>query len=240
MHKLFVFLFSVFLGLASAEAALQCAQAHSQRPKARSKLAKHIRQYRQSSIQETDIEVIDVNGVHYQVKGILGEGTSTVYLAATPEGRLVSIKLIEDDSRSHWVNSIYYEIAATKFYQEMGESVPKIIDHQVAYSAQLEGVIGLLVREYREGITREELEALVSEGISEWKAGKQLLKKLVAEQARLRKLHEGFRAWLTAKNIKLKPFPKLKSLIDEGDLSLTWSDNFLFDPELGRWIIFDP
>ena len=94
MFKLAWLFLSVLLGLEFAQATILCTRVYSKRAQSISDLAVHIREYRDSRVHKTHKEVINVNGINYQLRGLLGEGTSRVYLATAPDGRLVSIKLI--------------------------------------------------------------------------------------------------------------------------------------------------
>lgn len=235
----FLILFSVLMLSISAPAANRCSQLFSRTETVVDELTQKIRKWRKSELQWTDIKWINVHNVIYKVQGILGRGSSPVYLAKTPEGNLVSIKVIEGE-KSGWVNSIYYEIAATEFYLKMNAAVPRIIDFEVRYSEQLGGKVGVLVKDYHEGLTREELEYLVHDHPRRWaKEGKPLLDVFPIQRQRMQELHKKFAQWLEENGIKLKPFKELKSLIEKGDM-LEVRDNFLFDVALGRWILYDP
>lgn len=218
---------------------VQCTELFSSSSVASKNLVERVRSWRKTELQWTDVKWIQVHQVYYEVQGILGRGSSKVYLAVGPDGRQVSIKVIENDSEQ-WLNSIYYEIEATKFYLQKGEPVPQVIDFEVKWSEQLGGMVGVLVKEYRLGLTRDELEYLIDLDPSLWAKQVRLLAILESERRRLKKLHQQqFALWLKENKIKLKPFVKLSRFEQEGDTSVD-HDNFLFDIERGRWIIFDP
>lgn len=235
----FLLLFSILLSSTVAPAANRCSHLFSRTETTVGELTEKIRNWRKSRIEWTDVKWINVHNVFYKVQGILGRGSSTVYLAKAPEGHFVSIKVIEGE-KSGWLNSIYYEIAATDFYLKMNEVVPRIYDFEIRYSEQLGGKVGVLVKEYREGVTREELEYLMHERPRRWaKEARPLLGDFPIQRQRIQQLHKKFAKWLEENRIKLKPFKELKSLIKDGDLSEE-RDNFLFDAVLERWILFDP
>lgn len=217
----------------------ECLQFYDKPNYVQSPLASKISKYRKSRIYKDETKSIVINSKKYSVKGVLGEGTSTVYLASAPNGQMVTIKMIED--YSSWINSLYYEVAVTEFYREMGVKVPRVYDYEIKFNEDKDIQIAALVKEYREGVTREELEELTAINPKQWAEGERLLNELNRERKKLGKIHTKFEKWLKEKNIHLEehPFKQLQKLIKEGDMG-EHTDNFLYDTKLNQWILFDP
>lgn len=235
--KVLLFVLLTF-NIANAETK-ECLQFFIKPTSVQNPLASKISKYRKSRIYKDETKSIVVNSKKYLVKGVLGEGTSTVYLAAAPNGQMVTIKLIED--YNSWINSLYYEIAVTEFYLQMGVKVPRVYDYEIKFSEDKDIQIATLVKEYREGVTREELEELTAVYPKQWKEGQRLLNELNSERKKLGKIHTKFAKWLKVNNINLEahPFKQLHKLIKEGDMG-EHTDNFLYDTKLNQWILFDP
>ncbi len=198
-----------------------------------------MRRFRSARIGKTRLKFISVNNINYEVIGVLGESASKVYLGSNPLSQeKVSIKVFDNEDYDHWHNSIYYEIAVSRFYTENGLIVPRIIDHQIINKKDSLPV-GYLVKEYREGITGDDLgwPRLMREQ-DLWKLEE--LKE--AEVNKVNKIHPKFQSWLKKKKINLfeHPFQSLNRLIKYGDFDGHSYGNWLFDLELQQWILFDP
>lgn len=228
----------LMLNIAKADSK-ECLQFFIKLSSVQSPLASKISKYRKSRVYKDETKSIVINSKKYFVKGVLGEGTSTVYLAAAPNGQMVTIKLIED--YGSWINSLYYEIAVTEFYLQMGVKVPHVYDYEIKFNEDKDIQIAALVKEYREGVTREELEELIAINPRQWADGQRLLNELNRERKKLGKIHAKFSKWLKENNINLEahPFKQLQKLIKEGDMD-EYTDNFLYDTKLNQWILFDP
>lgn len=215
-----------------------------------SELSQNIHSLRRQNLSYEQTEIV-VNRKKYLTIGLLGASASSVYLARAENGNLVTIKMIEserpvdpysDSSTENrdvgdWADSVYYEVAATNFYLENGERVPRIIDYQV-FKKGKRTVSAILVKEYREGILYSELEQNITSIPKKWKKYAWLLKELPKTQEHFKNLHKEFEAWLKKKKINLDHLniEFLGSLLEVGDLS---RQNFLFDAEIHEWIPFD-
>jgi hypothetical protein len=238
--KIGIVLLSIsFTSVGHSSAINQCSNLFLEKPQTLNEFATKVRNFRKTRIYKDGITKAVVNGIKYKIKGVLGEGTSTVYLATAPDGQMVTIKMIDD--YSSWINSLYYEIAITRFYLQMGERVPSIHEYEIKFDSEKDTHVALLVKEYREGITREELEELLATKPRKWHEGEALLRELEQERKKMLRVHKKFAAWLNANKINLQqyPFKQLESLIKKGDMADN-TDNFLYDIELNKWIIFDP
>ena len=101
----------------------------------RSILQGKIQAYRKSKIAKPDIKSLRLEGASYQILGILGRGSSVVYLGRASNGNLVQIKKIVSDTL--WANSLFYEMTVTRFYLENGILVPKILDFDFVSKEEL-------------------------------------------------------------------------------------------------------
>ncbi len=206
-----------------------------------SALSAQIHEFRESRIsKKRKGEIFGVNGVSYLIEGQLGRGTSTVLLAYDPQMKPVTIKIVkpnEDDA--NWPNTIFYEMAATQFYLDAGETVPKILSYETFENSKGKITKALLVKEYREGITYDDLGWLSEFRVRTWGKHYPLGKELLPELRRLLKIHEGFPAWLKTNNINLweHPFDQLSRRMESYDAA---HRNFLYDSTLNKWILFDP
>lgn len=229
----------LFTAVDQASAFGSCSSIFHDKIESSNKWVNRIRNFRKNRIYKDEISSLYINNKKYQIYGVLGEGTSRVYLGKDSDGRKVTIKMIYD--YSSWLNSIYYEMAATDFYLDMGVPVPRIYEFEIKFDAEKDTQVAMLVKEYREGITRDELAELIDVGPKKWRDAGYLLKELEVERKKMKRLHDKFASWLVKKKINLKshPFKQLQRLIKEGDMSED-NDNFLYDIQLNRWILYDP
>lgn len=245
VHSLFWALPLIVISPSLSQARIRCEQVLSLPPviARNSKLDQAVLSKRSRSVKKTKIRQIPVKGVTYEVLGLLGEGSSAVYLARSPEGARVTIKHLRqtEGRKPDWINSIYYEVAVTRYYLSRGLMVPRI----VAFEVKKDGdrpLEGFLVKEYREGLTWDEFSE--ARGLSFLFGSKYqtMQEALDREIQSLQEIHEGFRAWLSDQNIDLHEhrFKNLDWLIDHGDHSGFGTQNWLFDIETYRWVLFDP
>ena len=181
-----------------------------------------------------------VKGKKYSVIGQLGKSSSIAYLVKDETGTKYVLKeLIGNEIEPNWAFSANYETIATQFYSEMGFILPKVV--AVQYSKKIgQHTVGIIIKEYRPGITATELELLQYSSNNFWvKMGQRKLKELPNELNKLRKTHELFLNWLNKNNIDLfdKNFLQLKEFIMNGDI---FPENMLLDAQTGQWILFDP
>lgn len=205
------------------------------------------REYRARSLLPAGIEKLAVNGKEYQIQGVLGQSVSRVYLAKDPSGTTVVIKEIKTTAEdAEAANLLYYEKAVTEFYREQGYSMPRVIDLEMNRYSIVErwpggrpitGHRSFLVKEYAEGMTYWDfaMSNLFSEAEKE---------RIVAlqddEYKRVTKIHKGFAGWIRKNRVPLRqhPFRELEKFIKSGDnLKI---DNWLYDLNAGRWVLFDP
>ncbi len=186
-------------------------------------------------------QIMAVGGVNYKIIGRLGKGNSIVYLAKGPDGNLVSIKIITPTRNdSNWANSAFYEIAVTEFYREQGESVPRIIGYELTESSANRLKKAVLVKEYIEGITFEELAYMFHFRRSKvWSIYLEQKKQIIPEARRISEVHKKFSLWLSEKGIDLSThdFGLLHRFYISPDSA---QRNFIYSAKHGKWIFFDP
>ncbi len=203
----------------------------------RSILKVKIQAYRKARIAKPDLKSIRLGAASYQILGILGKGTSVVYLARSSNGNLVQIKKIVSDTL--WANSLFYEMTVTRFYLENGILVPKILDFEFKdqyEDGQYVGAVAFLVKEYFEGITGDELAAIQNFSAQERAF---LQNKFQASITKLMSTHKGFAGWLKENQINLheNSFPELDRLIQQGDIKAA---NLMYASLLDDVVTFDP
>lgn len=200
-----------------------------------------IHKFRQSKISRSKKgQIITVNDTHYVIEGTLGKGTSVVYLAHDSKGVPVSIKIIRSIVYDrNWPNTAFYEIAATKFFIESGERVPRILNFATYYNEKGQITKSIIVKEYIEGVTYEDLHWLTSYRAKNWIKHYSLIKNLQPELRRLLEVFKGFSSWLTKNQIDLTkhPFKQLDHRLQSYDSA---QRNFIYSPETQSWILFDP
>lgn len=198
-----------------------------------------IHDYRTSKIETADISQITVNGITYRVLGILGGDRSRVkvYLCEAPNGKRVQIKRTYDNTT--WPNSIYYEMAVTRYYQEMGIIVPKVIDHSVEHTRKDNStyMTAIIVKDYFEGLTGIEL-FFGSDAFTEVELD-HMNRRLETYRQRVSLAHRGFKDWLKKNNIDLSTveFSRMDVLLEKGDLEIR---NILYNADVDSGIVFDP
>ncbi len=212
-----------------------------------------------SQFRKTKIEILRpsqearVNGISYQLLGVLGtSSSSTVFLARTTNGDIVEVKHVrttkDPANRLDLINrgeaSILYEIAATRYFRELGLPILKILDHEIIHNSAGKAIEGFLVKQYREGLTGKELnEAPKVIGLNPLEAFRL---SLTYEQAVtvFKNAHRNFASWLKKNKIEIKADTGdemqeslINMLITKGDAN---ERNLLFDPQTQEWILFDP
>lgn len=197
--------------------------------------------FRQSKIsRKKKGQVITVNDTHYVIEGSLGKGTSTAYLAFDPKGTPVVVKTILPHVEDrNWPNTVFYEIAATNFFLESGIKVPRILDYTTFENAKGDLTQSILIKEYVEGVTYEEIYWLSLFRTKNWGKYYPLNEQLQPEKQRLSRVFEGFSSWLDKNQIDLwkHPFKSLSYRIQDYDSA---NRNFIYNPEKQTWILFDP
>lgn len=171
---------------------------------------------------------VSINGIEYKT---IGRFTNEVVLAETAAGELVVIKEVNNSRMPDWVNSIYYEVAATQYYQELGLKVAPILDYEIA------GSVGYVVKEFRTGLEGDELKFNL-DFLSPTESS-ELRVELARSIEKYQHAHSGFSKWLERNGIDLHahPFRFLDRLIQRGDAV---ARNFIFDVNANEWVLFDP
>lgn len=202
-------------------------------------LKNKIHRFRTDRLETADVSQVVVNGVGYNVLGKLGGDRQRVqvYLCKAPNGKLVQIKRTHDYNT--WPNSIFYELAVTRFYLEKGLNVPRVIDHSIEYTDVLGSkyMTAIIVKEYFEGPTGADLfDAEASFTTAELD---HMTKRVAFFRNRAQEVHRGFKDWLHANKIDLykTEFTRLDTLIEKGDID---GRNILYNAGIDDGVLFDP
>tara|TARA_B110001454_G_scaffold219199_1_gene251771 strand:+ start:75312 stop:76052 length:741 start_codon:yes stop_codon:yes gene_type:complete len=202
-------------------------------------LISKIHQFRSNLLETTDVTQLAVNGIAYKVIGKLGGDRERVkvYLCKAPNGKLVQIKRTQDNNT--WPNSIFYEMAVTRYYLEHGLNVPAVIDYSVEYTDVLGSkyMTSTIVKEYFEGPTGSEIffadDSFTSAELNH------MNQRITKYRQRVAAIHRGFKNWLKVNKIDLHKteFSRLDFLIEGGDID---AHNILYNAILDDGVIFDP
>jgi hypothetical protein len=182
-------------------------------------------------------EVVEVDGVRYEYQTVLSPeyifSISDVYLS-TDKRHIIKMYA------NYYPNQPPLEIWATKFYQENGISVPKILNSpKLMMTPRGERIV--IIKDYVEGARFEELTKSKKKGDPDAIAA---LDELEALKSRLRALlkvgpdgNNQFSIWLQKKGVDLdKEFGPGKVMVFEGDIEK--NSNYLYTN--GGWILIDP
>ena len=169
-----------------------------------------------------------IAGQNYQSQRILGRSSNFVSQGIDSQGNPVVIKKLFDKDLE-WIQ--LYERLVTEYYLLNGRTVPRVI----AFDPEQK----ILIKEYFEGVTPEELELYQSKLLNSPSAYQNALLALVTEKDLFIKLHPGFQSWVTQAHPELSPrfFERARRLIQQGDLR---DSNFIYDVRGHRWLLFDP
>lgn len=218
-----------------------------------SHLQSFINHYRQSHLLpiQADMPILEPG---YSLIGFLGESTAKAYLGMdTKTKALVVVK------RGRIIEMLWRELAITDYLLEIGERVPKILKASI----KADGTT-IIVREYFMGLTGVELESeLYRSELYRYNLPAELsentLGQLDLEILRLKtlylgedKIHLSFEDWYALNAHRLtKKYPEIWEVI-QGDSDILSSvkdylflkdfseNNFLFDPQRNKWLLFDP
>lgn len=198
---------------------------------------------RTRSIKRVRLQEIKVNGVAYEVVGLLGVGSSKVYLARSSDSQLVVIKHLKKNGEvsADWVYSIYYEAAVTRYYLSKGLLVPRVIDFEIIeFNNKIKE--GFLVKEYRVGLTHEEFLEFNGLDFLRGESYNKMDEAYDNSESKISKVHSGFKKWLKENKINLSKysFSGLEALIKYGDFSGGGHQNWIFDLETYQWVLIDP
>lgn len=169
-----------------------------------------------------------VHGKIYRANQELGSGASQVWRGTDPNGQTVVMKKLFDH-RSGWLQQ--YETWVTEYYSRHGVSAPRVLTSDQDQS--------LLIKEYFEGVTDEELKYHFKLLVGSKKGLGEALNSLNQERRRIEKIHQGFREWLRTAHPEASEefYAQARWQIDHGDLK---DENFIFDPRQRRWLLIDP
>jgi hypothetical protein len=202
-------------------------------------LKNRIHEFRMKKLEKPEINHLEVNGINYRVIGKLGGDRERVkvYLCAAPNGKRVQIKRTHDNTS--WPNSIYYEMAVTRYYQEKGIIVPNIIDYKVEKTHKDNSIYitATLVKDYFEGLTGGDLFF----GADSFSVAEidHMNQRLETYRLNVAAAHKGFELWLKINGIDLyeHEFSRMDVLLKKGDLQLR---NILYNADTDSGIVFDP
>lgn len=188
---------------------------------------------------ETKPSSIVIRGQRYMLIRQLGRSRSTAHLAMSPEGQIVLVK--DYDLPTHGIDSpqshlFFREFIVTKFLRNHRIPVPRILDYDLE--------LGVVVKEYVEGLLEWEYRsrARQSFGVAADEFTSTYAD-LRVQEVKIKALSPAFSNWIDANTASALPRGTPTSITSAHILPRhidARDDNFVYNFEREKWILFDP